>query len=64
VLLDRLACLAAIGLELDRRPVFERALWTFIKVYEQGFDDNGVPLLSVTPPRIAAQRLWERWSSG
>jgi hypothetical protein len=43
VLLDRLACLAAIGLELDRRPVFERALWTFIKVYEQGFDDNGVP---------------------
>jgi hypothetical protein len=58
VLLDRLACLAAIGLELDRRPVFERALWTFIKVYEQGFDGNGVPLLSVTPLRIAAQRLW------
>jgi hypothetical protein len=58
VLLDRLVCLAAVGLELDRRLVFERALWTFVKVYEQGFDGNGVPLLSVAPPRIAAQRLW------
>lgn len=58
VLLDRLACLAATGLELDRRPVFERAVWTFIKVYEQGFDANGVSLLSVAPPRIPAQQLW------
>jgi hypothetical protein len=58
VLLDRLACLAAIGLELDRRPIFERAVWTFIKVYEQGFDSNGMPLLSAAPPRIPAQRLW------
>jgi hypothetical protein len=58
VLLDRVACLAAIGLELDRRPVFERAVWTFAKVYEQGFDANGVPLLSVVPPRIPSQRLW------
>jgi len=58
VLLDRLVCLTAIGLELDRRPVFERAVRTFVKVYEQGFDGNGMPSLSVAPPRIAAQRLW------
>jgi hypothetical protein len=58
VLLDRLACLAAIGLELDHRPVFERAVWAFTKVYEQGFDPNGVPLLSVAPPRIPTQQLW------
>lgn len=58
VLLDRLACLAAIGLDLDRPPVFERAVWTLVKVYEQGFDGNGMPLLSVTPPRIPSQRLW------
>jgi hypothetical protein len=58
VLFDRLACLAAIGLELERRPVFERAVWAFTKVYEQGFDAKGVPLLSVAPPRIPAQQLW------
>ncbi len=58
VLLGRLACLAAIGLELERHPVFERAVWAFTRVYEQGFDANGVPLLSVAPPRIPAQQLW------
>jgi hypothetical protein len=58
VLLDRLACLAAIGLELDRRSVFERAVWVFTRAYEQGFDAKGVPLLSAAPPRIPAQQLW------
>ncbi len=58
VLLDRLACLAAIGLDMDRRSVFERAVWAFVKVYEQGFDANGTPLLSAAPPRLSAQELW------
>ncbi len=58
VLLDRLACLAAIGLEMDKPAVFDRAVWTLVKVYEQAFDANGMPLMRPPAPGIPAPELW------
>jgi hypothetical protein len=58
VLLDRATCLAAIGLEMSRPSVFERAVWTLVKVYEQAFDPSGTALLRPPSPRIPAPELW------
>ena len=58
VLLDRRACRAAIGLEMDTPAVFDRGAWTLAKVYEQAFDANGTPLMQPPTPRIPAPELW------
>jgi hypothetical protein len=58
VLLDRLACLAGIGLDMAHPAVFDRALWTLVKVYEQGFDTDGYRMRRAPGPRLPAEELW------
>lgn len=58
VLLDRLACLAGIGLDMARPAIFDRALWAVVKVYEQGFGSDGYQMRREPGPRIPAEELW------
>lgn len=54
-LLDRLTCLAATFLELDRREWFRRVIETMVSVYGLGFE-NEAPI--VNRPPAAAAALW------
>lgn len=54
-LLDRLTCLAATFLELERREWFERVIDTLVSIYGVGFE-NEAPIVN-TPPRRSAV-LW------
>jgi hypothetical protein len=54
VLLDRLACLLATFLMLERESLLDRALATLVGVYDAGFDERGMPRQSPVPPA----RLW------
>lgn len=54
-LLDRLTCLAATFLDLDRRPWFERVVDTLMSIYGLGFE-NIPPIINQPPPQSA--ELW------
>lgn len=54
-LLDRLTCLAATFLDLDRRPWSERVVDTLVSIYGLGFE-NVPPIINQPPPRSA--ELW------
>jgi hypothetical protein len=54
-LLDRLTCLAATFLELDRREWFQRVIDTLVSIYGVGFE-NQPPFIN-TPPHQSAV-LW------
>ena len=54
-LLDRLTCLAATFLELDRREWFQQVVKTLVSIYGVGFE-NELPIVNA-PPRQSAV-LW------
>jgi hypothetical protein len=55
VLLDRLASLAALTIDFERREDFERVLRAFLSIYALGWDQNGIARDHAPVP---APRLW------
>jgi len=54
-LLDRLACLAATLLLIERQDLFDRVVQTLVAIYDLGFDQEGLPRRNTG---ISAPGLW------
>jgi len=55
ILLDRLACLAAVLLLVERRGLFDRVVSALVAIYDQGFGEEGHPKRGT---RVTPEHLW------